>query len=66
MADLVEFLGRVDQRFGGNTANIETSAARLDGLHDDSIETELSGTDSADVSTGTGADNEELAGNLFH
>ncbi len=63
---LVEFLGGVDQRLGGDAADVEAGAAGLDGLDDDGVDAELAGANGADITAGAGADDEKLADDLFH
>ena len=66
MAEPVEFLRRVDQRLGRDAADIEAGAAGLRLLDDDGIDAELAGANGADIAAGAGADDEELADDLFH
>ncbi len=66
MRDLVELFRRMDERLGRDAADIEAGATRLAGFDDDGVDAELSGADGADIAAGTGADDEQLAGDFFH
>ncbi len=61
-----EFVRRMDERLGGDAADIEAGAARLAFFDDDGVDAELSGADGADIAARAGADDEKLADDLFH
>jgi hypothetical protein len=58
MRNLVELFRRMDQRLGRNAADIEAGAARLAGFDDHRIDAKLAGANGADITAGTGADDE--------
>src|SRR5690606_297890 len=66
MGGLFKLLCGVDQRLGGNAADIEAGAARPSRFHDNGVQAKLARPDSADISAGAGADDEQLAGDFFH
>ena len=63
----VEHLGRVEQRLGGDAADIEAGAAKGRHLLDDRhLEAELGGLDGADIAAGAAADDGEIVGQWLH
>ena len=55
--------GGVQQRLGGDAADIEAGAAvRLALLHDGGLQAELRGADGAHIAAGAGADDDEIVG----
>ena len=65
-ANHVEFIGRMDQRLGGDAADGETGAAGLAHIDDDGVDAQLSRADGADIAARASADDQKLAGDLFH
>ena len=66
MGRLLELLGDMDHRLGGDAADVEAGAAQLAALDDDGVDAELAGADGADIAARAGADDEELAGDVGH
>ena len=64
--DLLEFVGGVDQRLGGNAADIEAGAAELLRLDDHGVDAQLARADRADIAARARTDHQELAGDVFH
>jgi hypothetical protein len=62
----MECVGRVDQRLGGDAADIEAGTAELFRLDDDRINTQLPSSDGADIATGSCTDYQQPAGDIFH
>jgi hypothetical protein len=63
---LLELLGDMDHRLGRDAADIQAGAAELGALDDDGVDAELAGADGADIAAGSGADDEQLAGDFCH
>ena len=57
---------RVDQRFRGDAADIETGSAEPVGFDDDRVEAELARADRGDIAARAAADDENLAAKLVH
>ena len=66
LRQLVDGLGDVDHRFGGNAAADEAGATGALAFDDDGVEAELTGTDGGDVATWASANDEDLTGTLLH
>jgi hypothetical protein len=63
MACEIEHFRRMQQSFGRNTADIETGAAMRFALFDNShFHAELSGANGANITTGTGANDNKIVG----
>src|SRR5512132_4544399 len=66
MLQIVEDLGRAQQRLGGNATPVEADAAEIIALDDRGGKTELRRADGGDVAAGTGADDDDVEGGLSH
>ena len=63
---LLEFVGGVDQRLGGNAADIEAGAAGLFRLDHHGVDAKLAGPDRADIAAGPAPITRSLAGDVLH
>src|SRR5271166_432437 len=66
MTHIVENLRRAQERFGGNAAPIETDAAQILALDDRGLEPQLGGSDSSDVASRPGADDDDVEARVSH
>src|SRR5687768_4622218 len=66
MRNLCKFISGVNQRLGGYAADHQASAADLGRFNDHRINIQLPGTNSADIATRTGANDQQFAGNILH
>ncbi|MCY1441296.1 hypothetical protein D9M71_576050 [compost metagenome] len=58
LAGLEIFLGGVDQRLGGDAADVQAGAAQGGTLHQHGADAELAGADGGDVAAGAAADDQ--------
>ena len=63
---VVEDLGRAQQRLGGDAAPVEADAAQIVALDDGRLEAELGGADGRDVAAGARADDDDVEALLSH
>ena len=63
---VVEDLGRAQQRLGRDAAPVEADAAQVVALHDRRLEAELGGADGRDVAAGPGADDDDVEALVGH
>ena len=66
LRQLVNGLGDVDHRLGGDAAADEAGATGTLAFDDDGVEAELTGADGGDVATWASANDEDLTGTLLH
>ena len=58
-------VGGVNERLGGNAADVETGPPEPVGFDEDGVDPELSGADRRDIAAGSAADDQRFAGSSF-